>query len=128
MLTAMMGNWMLSSGSIGITQLSASATGMSFPFLYTTLKGRYGNDLTISLCTLGLPQKKRNSMKRQITIIMMRIIEVIAETAHHIGVNKVAENPIEDPNKGEGGNKIITGANIKATADNLTHLWSWPWW
>ena len=54
MLTAMMGNWMLSSGSIGVTRLSASATGMSFPYLYTTLKGRYGNDLTISLCTLGL--------------------------------------------------------------------------
>ena len=33
MLTAMMGNWMLSSGSIGVTQLSASATGMSVPFL-----------------------------------------------------------------------------------------------
>ena len=54
MLTAMMGNWMLSSGSIGVTRLSASATGMSVPFLYMTLKGRYGKDLTISLCTLGL--------------------------------------------------------------------------
>ena len=49
MLTAMMGNWMLSSGSIWITQLSASATGMSFPFLYITLKGRYGNDLLVSV-------------------------------------------------------------------------------
>ena len=54
MLTAMMGYWMLSSGSIGVTRLSASATGMSFPFFYTTLKVRYGNDLNISLCTLGL--------------------------------------------------------------------------
>ena len=54
MLTAMMGNWMLSSGFTGVTQLSASATGMSVPFLYITLKGRYGKDLTISLCTLGL--------------------------------------------------------------------------
>ena len=50
----MIGNWMLSSGSMGVTQLSASATGMSVPFLYTTLKGRYGKDLTMSLCTLGL--------------------------------------------------------------------------
>ena len=49
MFTATMSKWMLSSGSIGVTQLSVSATGMSFPFLYTTLKGRYGNDLTISL-------------------------------------------------------------------------------
>ena len=48
-LTAMIGNWMLSSGSIEVTQLSASATGMSFPFLLMTLKGWYGNDLTISL-------------------------------------------------------------------------------
>ena len=53
-LTAMIGNWMLSSGSMGVTQLSASATGMSVPFLYTTLKGRYGKDLTMSLCTFRL--------------------------------------------------------------------------
>ena len=49
MLTAIIGNWMLSSGSIGVTRLSASATGMSVPFLYMTLKGRYGKDLTESL-------------------------------------------------------------------------------
>ena len=53
-LTAMIGNLMLSSGSMGVTQLNASATGMSVPFLYTTLKGRCGKDLTMSLCTLGL--------------------------------------------------------------------------
>ena len=53
MLTAMMGNWMLSCGYIGFTRLNASATGMSFPFLYTTLKGRYGNDLTINVWTSG---------------------------------------------------------------------------
>ena len=46
-LTAMIGNFMLSFGSIGVTLLSASATGMSIPFLYTTLNGRYGKDLTI---------------------------------------------------------------------------------
>ena len=40
---------MLSSESIGVTLLRASATGMSTPFLYTTLKGRYGKDLTMSL-------------------------------------------------------------------------------
>ena len=45
---------MLSSGSMGVTLLRASATGMSTPFLQTTLKGRYENDLTMSLCTLGL--------------------------------------------------------------------------
>ena len=28
-------------------------------------------------------------------------------------------NHIEDPNTGEGDNKTITGANTKATADNL---------
>ena len=33
----------------------------------------------------------------------------------------MAENPIEDPNKGKGDNKIITEANTKATVDNLTH-------
>ena len=41
--------------------------------------------------------------------------------ADDTGVNKVAENQIEDPNKGEGDNKIITGAYTKATVDNLTH-------
>ena len=50
----------------------------------------------------------------------MRITEVIAEAADHIGVNKVAEDPLEDPNKGEGDNKTIIGANTKITADNLT--------
>ena len=48
-LTAINGNLMLSSGSMGVTRLSASATGMSFLFLYVTLKGWYGKDLTISL-------------------------------------------------------------------------------
>ena len=60
-------------------------------------------------------------MKRQTTIIIMRIKEVIAEDADHTGINKVAENPTGDPNKGEGDNKIITGAITKATKDNLTH-------
>ena len=50
----------------------------------------------------------------------MRIIKVITEAANHTGVNKVAENPIEDPNRGEGDNKTITGTNTKATTDNLT--------
>ena len=59
-------------------------------------------------------------MKRQTTIIIMRITEVIAEATDHIGVNKVAEDPLEDPNKGEGDNKTIIGANTKITMDNLT--------
>ena len=59
-------------------------------------------------------------MKRQTTIIIMRITEVIAEATDHIGVNKVAEGPVGDPNKGEGDNKTIIGANTKITMDNLT--------
>ena len=70
-----------------------------------------------SLNHLPLHQKKRNHMKRQTTIIIMRITEVIAD---HIGVNKVAEGPLEDPNKGEGDSKTNIGANTKITADNLT--------
>ena len=50
----------------------------------------------------------------------MRITEVIAEATDHIGVNKVAEDPLEDPNKGEGDNKTIIGAITKITVDNLT--------
>ena len=49
----------------------------------------------------------------------MRIIEVIIEATYPIGVNTVVENHKEDPNKGEGDNKIITGASTKATMDNL---------
>ena len=59
-------------------------------------------------------------MKRQTTIVIMRITEVIVEAADHIGVNKVAEDPLEDPNKGEGDNRTIIGANTKITTDNLT--------
>ena len=59
-------------------------------------------------------------MKRQTTIVIMRITEVIVEAADHIGVNKVAEDPLEDPNKGKGDNKTIIGANTKITTDNLT--------
>ena len=56
-------------------------------------------------------------MKRRTTIIIMRITEVIAD---HTGVNKVAEGPLEDPNKVEGDSKTNIGANTKITADNLT--------
>ena len=49
----------------------------------------------------------------------MRIIEVIIEAADPIGVNTVVGNHIVDPNMGEGDNKTITGADIKATIDNL---------
>ena len=52
----------------------------------------------------------------------MRITEVIAEATDHIGVNKVAKGLLEDPNKGEGDNKTILGANTRVTADNLTPL------
>ena len=50
----------------------------------------------------------------------MRITEVIAEAADHIGVNKVAKGLLEDPNKGEGDNKTIIGTNTRVTMDNLT--------
>ena len=50
----------------------------------------------------------------------MRIIEVIIEAADPKGVNTVVGNHIEDPNIGEGDNKTITGANTKATVDNVT--------
>ena len=76
-------------------------------------------NLNNSLNHLPLPQKKRNSLKRQTTIIII-IIEVIAEATGHTRVNKVAENPLEDPNKEEGDNKTIKGANTKTTVDNLT--------
>ena len=66
------------------------------------------------------PHEKRNSLKRQITIVIMRIIEIIAEAADHTGVNKVTKDPLEAPNKGEGDNKTIIGANTKITVDNLT--------
>ena len=49
----------------------------------------------------------------------MRIIEVIIEAVDPIGVSTVVGNHIEDPNKGEADNKTITGANTKATMNNL---------
>ena len=50
----------------------------------------------------------------------MRNIEVIIEAADPIGVNTYGRSQhIEDPNIGEGDNKTITGANTKATANNL---------
>ena len=59
-------------------------------------------------------------MKRQTTIIIMGIIEVITDAKNPTGVNKVAtENLIEASNKGEGDSKTILGANTKATMDNL---------
>ena len=77
-------------------------------------------NLNNSLNHLPLPQKKRNPMKRLTTIIIMRITEVIAEAADHIGVHKVAKGLLEDPNKGEGDKKTIIGANTRVTMDNLT--------
>ena len=50
----------------------------------------------------------------------MRVIEVIIEAADHVGINTVVGNHTEDPNIAEEDNKTITGANTKATMDNLT--------
>ena len=83
-------------------------------------QAKANQNLNNSLNHLPLLQKKMNGMKRQTTIIIMRIIEVIAEAADHTGINKVAEDPLEDPNKREGDNKTIIGANTKITMDNLT--------
>ena len=84
-------------------------------------------------------------MKRQIIIIITKIIKAIIEAANPIGVNKVVvESLMEAPNKGEGANKIIIGDNIKATMGNTTPPTeaitiiiimaiievevTWPWW
>ena len=73
-----------------------------------------------SLNHLPLPQNK-NIMKRQTTITIMRIIEVITEAPDPTGVNKaVVGNLIEVLNKGEGDRKTIIGANTKTTVDNST--------
>ena len=61
-------------------------------------------------------------MKMQITITIMRIIEVIIEAIGPTGANIVVESHIEGLSKGEGDNKIIIEANTKATTDNLTPL------
>ena len=69
----------------------------------------------------SLPQKKKNIMKRQTIIIIMRITEVITEATNHTGVNKaVTKNLTKVFNKGAGDNKTIIGANTKATTDNST--------
>ena len=49
----------------------------------------------------------------------MRIIEAIIEATDPTGVNTVVGNHIEGPKIGEGDYKTITGANTKATVDNL---------
>ena len=60
-------------------------------------------------------------MKKQTTIIIIKITEAITEATNPTGVNKaVAEKLIKVFNKGEGDSKTIIGANTKATMDNLT--------
>ena len=49
----------------------------------------------------------------------MRIIQVTIEAIDPTGANIVVESHIEGLNKEEGDNKIIIGANTKATVDNL---------
>ena len=83
--------------------------------------GKANRNLNSSLNHLPLPQKKTNIMKRQTTIIIMRIIEAITEATKPTGVSKaVVKNLIEVLNKGEGNSKTIKGANTKAAMDNLT--------
>ena len=62
----------------------------SIPKPFKSTKGKGGkksgkgkSNLNNSLNHLPLPQKKRNCMKRQTTIIIMRITEVIAEATDH---------------------------------------------
>ena len=45
----------------------------------------------------------------------MSIIEVIAETTDHIGVNKAAKGPSKDPNKGKGDNSTLPMEAITIT-------------
>ena len=61
-------------------------------------------------------------MKIQIIITTMRITEIITEAVDLIEVNIVTESHIEGISKGEGDNKKITEANMKAIMDNLTPL------
>ena len=51
----------------------------------------------------------------------MRIIEVIIEAIDLTGANIMVESHIEGLRKGEGDNKQIIEANIKAIMDNLIH-------
>ena len=69
---------------------------------------------------LPLPQK-RNTLKRQTIIIIMKTMEAITEAADPTGANKVAAGSLtEVPNQGEGASKIIIGGNNKATLGNST--------
>ena len=68
---------------------------------------------------LPLPLNKKNSMKMQIITTTTRIIEVTIEVTDPTGANIAVESHIEGLSKGEGDNKIITEANIKATIDNF---------
>ena len=69
---------------------------------------KINKNLNSSLNHLPLPQNRKNIMKRQKTIIIMRIIEVIPEATDHSGVNKaVVENLIEVLNQGEGTAKQL---------------------
>ena len=64
-------------------------------------------NLNNSLNHLPLPQKKRNTMKRQTIIIIMKTIEEITEAKNPTGANRaVAESLTEILNKGEGASKI----------------------
>ena len=69
-----------------------------------------------------LPLNRKSSMKMEITITTMRIIEVIIEAIDPIGANITVEGHIDGPSKGEGDNKIIIEANFKATAGSLILL------
>ena len=100
----------------------------NIPKLFKSTKGRRGKELGKGKeksqqqpQSPPLPQKKKSIIKRQTTIIIMRIIKAIVEATNPTGVIKVAaENLIEVLNKGEGDNKTIIGANTKATTNNLT--------
>ena len=77
-------------------------------------------NLNSSLNYCPLPKNRKNSMKRLITITLMRITEVTVEDIDPIEVNKMVEDHIGDHNIGEGDSKTITEANTKVTTDNLT--------
>ena len=69
------------------------------------------------------PLSKKNSIKKLITTIIMRITEVIVEDADPTEVNKVVEDHIKAHNTGNVDNKTITGANTKQSWAISQLLW-----
>ena len=68
---------------------------------------------------LPCPVNKKNSIKRQVIVIITKLTETVTEAINPIGDNLVEEDHTEEPKIGEEDSKTIIQANIKATADDL---------